>query len=316
MTGGTESTLASRTRLPRYVLAFCVVLVGAFLLLQRDARTCHDEIPATGKEPVPVCAPVAATDAEVVASLAVVLMLLAPDLGEAGIAGVTLKRRAEEAKAEAATARADVAAVRLAMTTLRQEVQVSATATNTTVVESGAASLAETLARIGLLKGAVPPREPAPPRETFAVSRDAHALMVSASLRGMTSLLPEEWRPGTVVLRIGEVTLTTGPDLTDAARHRLLPADGPLDRAARGEFVVADATSASGAVVAAPVGDAAGAHLGEVVVVLPAGVASPDPALAFGALAALQAAAAALAAYALNHAVVRPRAARPVDSPA
>lgn len=272
MNGGTTSTLAARTRVARYLIALSVVLGGIGVLLLGDPRVCRQELPAQGTKAAEVCAPPAATDTATLAVLAAVLLLLAPDLSEAGIAGVTLKRAVEEAKAEAATARADAAAVRLSVTQLHQHAAATSTAQATTVVQSGEAGLIEALAKIGLLRGVPPTRGAAPARAApgqESVVDTMRALLVSEQVERARDLLPERWRPGTFVGIAGELTVLAGPDLPEALLERVLTApDGAVARSLRGEYAATPAAADVPAVIAAPIWGGADA-LGAVAVVLP-----------------------------------------------
>lgn len=306
MNGGTTSALARRTRAARYVLALTLVLGGAVATLL-GASVCRDHVSEGSLTPVSLCGPPAATDAEVVGVIAVVLLLLAPDIGEAGVAGITLKRRVEEAKADAATARADVAALRLTVHSLSQNVDV------TTVVESGSAAVLESLAKMGLLKGAT--STVAPRRRTGGrdVPRWGQTLLLTAAFDGLVGLLPERWNGASIVGRVRNLAFTAGPALEGQAQRRLFDEIDVQSRAGRGEVGIMPPTATLPMVVVAPVADVRGTHLGEVVMALPTGVMA-DESEAIEHLKPIRAAFAAMAAYAIDNGLTSPSA-RPVDSP-
>jgi hypothetical protein len=98
-------------RLPRWVRRGLLVLLlawGAWQLLDGPPRVCHEEVAATAV--VQVCEPIPATDARALMFLLVAGLLLLPELSELEIAGlVTLRRKVDEAQADAAQARREVA---------------------------------------------------------------------------------------------------------------------------------------------------------------------------------------------------------------
>jgi hypothetical protein len=312
MDRGTTRTLAARTRLARYFAACLLVVIGAVWLLTQAPRLCHQEIPATGTSPVRVCGPPGIGDTATVAWLAVVVLLLAPDLAEVVIGGVTLRRAVEEAKADAATARADVAAIRLSVTRLHQDVDVTSTAESTTVVQSGDAAMLETLARLGLLRGVADEGDAEPGGAPSATPAEtAQALTLVEGVERARALLPPAWREGAFIGIAGEVTVLAGADMPQSLVSRLLSSrDGAIARARRGEYAMARLTRAHPAVVAAPVWDSEGGVLGAVALIPPAGAdLGSDEAAAAVQLAAAAAVFAPVARYAVGGA--RPTALSP-----
>jgi hypothetical protein len=267
-------------------MSVAVVVAGVLFVLLGDPRVCRNALPEAAKEAVRVCDPPALTDVPVVALALIVLLLLAPDLGETGIAGVTVKRLAEEAKADAATARADVAAVRLTVTQqMHQAATASSTAHATTVVQAGEAAVLTALAELGLLRGADPvqrgsPDTPAAAPHRLPVAPGAeHALLLSESLDRARALLPPEWQDGTFLGVVGDLTLLAGAELPSAVLDRVLSAPtGAVASAGAGRYAVTPATKTRAAVVAAPVWSSAGSPIAVVAVVLPPGLVVPDDA--------------------------------------
>ena len=110
---------ANSYRIPRLALAFAVLVFCVYCLLASRFSVCSVETVTTkGEKTVTkTCDGPTVTDAGVVAVTLLVVLLLAPDMSEVGIFGVSLKRRLEVAeqkaqssatKAQAAEQKADV----------------------------------------------------------------------------------------------------------------------------------------------------------------------------------------------------------------
>jgi hypothetical protein len=264
------TTLAARTRVARYAGSLAVLLLALAVLVLGDPRVCRQEVPPGASVPVApvrVCAPPAATDTAVVAVLALVALLLAPDLGAACVGGLTLTRRVEEARADAAAARADVATLRLAVTG-EQRVDVANRLHVNVGGGGGGAEVIAALSRAGLL---TPGGAGWPPRAR------PEAYLLSGALSRLLPLLPEEWRDGALVGTVGAVAASAGERVPAEVWHDALrDPDGALARARHGDEVVVPRVGGQEgrAVVAVPAPMPGNAGAGAVAVILPAGVSA------------------------------------------
>jgi hypothetical protein len=262
--------LRHTARVPRYVAALGVVGWGLWALVVGDARVCRQEVPEGATAAIEVCDHPSATDGAVLATLAVVVLLLGPDLSEAGVAGVTVKRKVEEAKADAAAARAEVASLRLAVS---QESFATSTAQANVDVHDGGAAMLEVLARHGLLStphGAAPSPAtgPAP-----LVSAETDTFLLTACADAVLRLVPEPFSQGTVIGVAGDLTLVMGAEIPDET-YQLIRTDpeGAVAAALQGQPAATPASGDVPIVVAVPVSGEDQRVVGALAVVLPAGM--------------------------------------------
>ena len=229
----------------------------------------------------------------------IVLLLMAPDLGEASIGGViTVRRQLEEAKAGAARAQADAAEVRGEIAGLQAAVaraelvatqQLSAQQHTTVTAGTDTVAVLEWLsAKVGLGVTGEPDRrggsaDMSGGTEDLPDVAEARVAIANRAFEAISGMLPPGWASGTLVGIVeGEprVLYVTGASPARDPEEQLEQAGVLHSAALTGRPAGVEGTNEAPALAAAPVLNAAGRRVGMLgVVAHPDAAAGFDPAL-------------------------------------